>query len=70
MATVDVESIHTSDSSHASSSEDEFEKELDRLEMRKSPGHAFSSTLNTNMQAKQKVTSSMEKMEKSRKTKS
>ena len=51
------------DSSHASSSEDEFEKELDLLEQRKSPDQAISSTLYANAQIKQKVTSSIEKME-------
>ena len=45
------------DGSHASSSEDEFEKELDLLEQRKSPDQAIS------MRIKQKVTSSIEKME-------
>ena len=50
------------DGSHASSSEDEFEKELD-LEQRKSPDQAISSTLYANAQIKQKVTSSIEKME-------
>ena len=51
------------DGNHASSSEDEFEKELDLLEQRKSPGQAISSTLYANAQIKQKVTSSIEKME-------
>ena len=51
------------DGSHASSSEDEFEKELDLLEQRKSPDQAISSTLYANAQIKQKVTSSIEKME-------
>ena len=51
------------DGSHASSSEDEFEKELDLLEQRKSPDQAISSTLYTNAQIKQKVTNSIEKME-------
>ena len=51
------------DGSHASSSEDEFEKELDFLEQRKSPDQAISSTLYANAQIKQKVTSSIEKME-------
>ena len=50
------------DGSHASSSKDEFEKELD-LEQRKSPDQAISSTLYANAQIKQKVTSSIEKME-------
>ena len=44
-------------------SEDEFEKELDLLEQRKSPDQAISSTLYANAQIKQKVTSSIEKME-------
>ena len=52
------------DGSHTSSSEDEFEKELDLLEQRKSPDQAISSTLYANAQIKQKVTSSIEKMEK------
>ena len=51
------------DGSHASSSEDEFEKEFDLLEQRKSPDQAISSTLYANAQIKQKVTSSIEKME-------
>ena len=51
------------DGIHASSSEDEFEKELDLLEQRKSPDQAISSTLYANAQIKQKVTSSIEKME-------
>ena len=51
------------DGSHASSSQDEFEKELDLLEQRKSPDQAISSTLYANAQIKQKVTSSIEKME-------
>ena len=51
------------DGSHASSSEDEFEKELDLLEQRKSPDQAISSTLYSNAQIKQKVTSSIEKIE-------
>ena len=51
------------DGSHASSSKDEFEKELDLLEQRKSPDQATSSTLYANAQIKQKVTSSIEKME-------
>ena len=51
------------DGSHASSSEDEFEKELDLLEQRKSPDQAISSTLYANAEIKQKVTSSIEKME-------
>ena len=51
------------DGSHASSSEDEFEKELDLLEQRKSPDQAIRSTLYANAQIKQKVTSSIEKME-------
>ena len=51
------------DGSHASSSEDEFEKELDLLEQRKSPDQAISSMLYANAQIKQKVTSSIEKME-------
>ena len=50
------------DGNHASSSEDEFEKELDLLEQRKSPDQAISSTLYANAQIKQKVTSSIEKM--------
>ena len=50
------------DGNHASSSEDEFEKELDLLEQRKSPNQAISSTLYANAQIKQKVTSSIEKM--------
>ena len=51
------------DGSLASSSEDEFEKELDLLEQRKSPDQAISSTLYANAQIKHKVTSSIEKME-------
>ena len=51
------------ESSHPSSSEDEFEKELDLLEQRKSPDQAISSTLYANAQIKEKVTSSIEKME-------
>ena len=51
------------DGSHASSSEDEFEKELDLLEQQKSPDQTISSTLYANAQIKQKVTSSIEKME-------
>ena len=51
------------DGNHASSSEDEFENELDLLEQRKSPDQAISSTLYANAQTKQKVTSSIEKME-------
>ena len=51
------------DGSHASSSEDEFEKEPDLLEQRKSPDQAISSTLYANAQIKQKVTSCIEKME-------
>ena len=54
---------HGFDGSHASSSDDEFEKELDLLEQRKSPDQAISSTLYANAQIKQKVTSSIEKME-------
>ena len=50
------------DGSHASSSEDEFEKELNLLEQRKSPDQAISSTLYANAQFKQKVTSSIEKV--------
>ena len=50
------------DGNHASPSEDEFEKELDLLEQRKSPDQAISSTLYANAQIKQKVTSSIEKM--------
>ena len=52
-----------SDGSHAFSSEDKLEKELDLLERRKSPDQAISSTLYANAQIKQKVTSSIEKME-------
>ena len=51
------------DGSHAFSSENEFEKELDLLEQRKSPDQAISSMLYANAQIKQKVTSSIEKME-------
>ena len=51
------------DGSHASSSEDEFEKELDLLEQRKFPDQVISSTLYANAQIKQKVASSIEKME-------
>ena len=51
------------DGSHASSSEDEFEKELDLLEQQESPDQAINSTLYANAQIKQKVTSSIEKME-------
>ena len=50
------------DGNHASSSEDEFEKELDLLEQQKSPDQAISTTLYANAQIKQKVTSSIEKM--------
>ena len=57
------ECIQIIDGSHPSSSEDKFEKELDLLEQRKSPDQAISSTLYANAQIKQKVTSSIEKME-------
>ena len=62
-AAAEDEYIQIIDGSHASSSEDEFEKELDLLEQRKSPDLAISSTLYANAQIKQKVTSSIEKME-------
>ena len=51
------------DGSHAFSSGDEFKKELDLLEQQKSPDQAISSTLYANAQIKQKVTSSIKKME-------
>ena len=62
-AAVEDECIEIIDGSHASSSEDEFAKKLDLLEQRKSPDQAISSTLYANAQIKQKVTSSIEKME-------
>ena len=62
-AAVEHECIQIIDRSHASSSEDEFEKELDLLEQRKSSDQAISSTLYANAQIKQKVISSIEKME-------
>ena len=62
-AAVEDECIQSIDGSHASSSEDEFEKELNLLEQRKPFGQAISSTLYANAQIKLKVTSSIEKME-------
>ena len=50
------------DGNHASSSEDEFEKELDLLEQRKSPDQTICSTLYANAQIKQKVSINIEKM--------
>lgn len=57
------ECIQVINDSHAFSSEDEFEKELDFLEQQKSSDQALSSTLDPNSQIKQKVTSSIEQME-------